>query len=157
MNKKTDNGYFLKQSATFLSNHNVHKSSCDLGFWASDPLIGIFLKNLLIKGSEAQKQRAKQTLMNIVIWQKCISNIHFSAILNLASMAVQYMPCPSPYFPIPYGCWCGITIPFPARHDPIDTFDEKCKIHDYCYEDAIHIEVLPRLIFVFSMIMILVQ
>ena len=51
----------------FSSNHNVHKSSCDLGFWASDPLIGIFLKNLLIKGSEAQKQRAKQTLMNIVI------------------------------------------------------------------------------------------
>ena len=56
-------------------------------------------------------------------------------------MAAQYMPCPFPYFPIPYGCWCGITIPWPARHDPIDTFDEKCKIHDYCYEDAIHIEV----------------
>ena len=25
-------------------------------FWASDPLIDIFYKNLLIKGSEAQKQ-----------------------------------------------------------------------------------------------------
>ena len=59
----------------------------------------------------------------------------------MASMAAQYMPCPFPYFPIPYGCWCGITIPFPSGHDPIDTFDEKCKIHDYCYEDAINIEV----------------
>ena len=57
MNKKTDNGYFLKQSATFSSNHNVHKSSCDLGFWASDPLIERFQQNLSIKGAEAQKQR----------------------------------------------------------------------------------------------------
>ena len=27
---------------TFSSNHNVHKSLCDLCFWASDPLIDRF-------------------------------------------------------------------------------------------------------------------
>ena len=27
----------------FASNHNIHKSSCGLCFWASDPLIGKFL------------------------------------------------------------------------------------------------------------------
>ena len=26
----------------FLSNHNIHKSSCGLYFWASDPLIERF-------------------------------------------------------------------------------------------------------------------
>ena len=26
----------------FLSNHNIHKSSCDLSFWALDPLIDRF-------------------------------------------------------------------------------------------------------------------
>ena len=52
-------------------------------------------------------------------------------------MAVHYIPCDFPVFPIPYGCWCGITVPFPAQHEPIDYFDEQCKIHDYCYEDAI--------------------
>ena len=41
---------------TFLSNHTIHKSSCGLCFWASDPLIDRFNKNLSIKGSEAQKQ-----------------------------------------------------------------------------------------------------
>ena len=52
-------------------------------------------------------------------------------------MAISYIPCSFPYFPIPYGCWCGITVPFPPNHDePIDNFDEKCKVHDYCYEDA---------------------
>ena len=51
-------------------------------------------------------------------------------------MAVSYIPCSFPYFPIPYGCWCGISVPFPPKHEPIDNFDEKCKVHDYCYEDA---------------------
>ena len=41
----------------FPSNHNIHKSLCGLCFWASDPLIDRFYKNLSIKGSEAQKQR----------------------------------------------------------------------------------------------------
>ena len=40
---------------TFLSNHNIHKSSCGLCFWALDPLIDRFYKNLSIKGSGAQK------------------------------------------------------------------------------------------------------
>ena len=40
----------------FLSNHNIHKSLYGLCFWASDPLIDRFNKNLSIKGSEAQKQ-----------------------------------------------------------------------------------------------------
>ena len=53
-------------------------------------------------------------------------------------MAVHYIPCDFPVFPIPYGCWCGITVPFPAKHEPIDIFDEQCKIHDYCYEDALN-------------------
>ena len=37
----------------FSSNHNIHKSSYDFCFWASDPLIDRFYNNLLIKGSEA--------------------------------------------------------------------------------------------------------
>ena len=41
----------------FLSNHNIHKSLHGICFWASDPLIDKFYKNLSIKGSEAQKQR----------------------------------------------------------------------------------------------------
>ena len=38
----------------FSSNHNIHKRSHGLCFWASDPLIDKFYKNLSIKGSEAQ-------------------------------------------------------------------------------------------------------
>ena len=40
---------------TFSSNHNVHKSSCGLYFWAPDLWIYRFAYNLLIKGSKAQK------------------------------------------------------------------------------------------------------
>ena len=47
----------------FSSNHNIYKSSCDLSFWASDPLIDRFYKNLSIKGSEAQKQRPHKLLL----------------------------------------------------------------------------------------------
>ena len=43
----------------FSSNPNIHKSSCGLCFWAPDPLIDRFYLNLSIKGSGAQKQRAK--------------------------------------------------------------------------------------------------
>ena len=46
----------------FSSNHNIHKSSCDLCFWASDPLIDRFYKNLSIKGSEVQKQKPHEFL-----------------------------------------------------------------------------------------------
>ena len=53
-------------------------------------------------------------------------------------MAVEYIPCSFPYFPIPYGCWCGITIPYPPAHEePIDQFDAKCKTHDICYEESL--------------------
>ena len=51
-------------------------------------------------------------------------------------LAAYYIPCPFPYFPMPYGCWCGFTIPFPSPWMPIDDMDHSCKIHDYCYEEA---------------------
>ncbi len=44
-------------------------------------------------------------------------------------MAAAYIPCDFPYFPIPYGCFCGITITLPV-HPPVDAFDESCMIHD---------------------------
>ena len=46
----------------FSSNHNIHKSSCGLCFWASDQLIDKFYNNLSIKGSEAQRQRPHELL-----------------------------------------------------------------------------------------------
>ena len=46
----------------FLSNHNVHKSSLGLCFWAPDTLINRFYLNLSIKGSGAQKPRPPQEL-----------------------------------------------------------------------------------------------
>ena len=72
--------------------------------------------------------------------------IAFTALLNLGLMAIEYIDCPFPYFPIPYGCWCGVTIPFPPEHDePIDTFDSLCKTHDYCYEDALaEVNMMPQ-------------
>ena len=61
----------------------------------------------------------------------------FPALINLASMAIEYIPCGFPYFPIPYGCWCGITLPYPPAHEePIDSFDAKCKTHDICYDQS---------------------
>ena len=46
----------------FSSNHNIHKSSYDLYFWATDPLFDKFYKNCSIKGSEAEKQRPNELL-----------------------------------------------------------------------------------------------
>ena len=46
----------------FSSNHNIHKSLNGLCFWASDPLIKIFYKNLSIKGPEAKIQRPYKLL-----------------------------------------------------------------------------------------------
>ena len=48
----------------FSSNHNIHKSSCGVCFWASDPdpLIDRFYYNLWIKGSKAQKQKPHEFL-----------------------------------------------------------------------------------------------
>ena len=41
-NKITGGMYLCKLDILFLSNHNIHKSSCGLCFWASDPLIDGF-------------------------------------------------------------------------------------------------------------------
>ena len=46
----------------FSSNHNIHKNSCGLCFWASDPLIERFYSKPLITGSEAPKQRPHELL-----------------------------------------------------------------------------------------------
>ena len=46
----------------FSSNHNIHKSLCGLYFWASDPLIDRFYYDLLLKRSEAQKQKPYELL-----------------------------------------------------------------------------------------------
>ena len=46
----------------FPSNRNIHKSSYGHCFWASDPLIDGFYKNLSIKGSEAQEQWSYELL-----------------------------------------------------------------------------------------------
>ena len=51
-----------KLDILFSSNHNIHKSSSGLCFWASDPLIDRFYENNPIKVSEAQKQRPDEFL-----------------------------------------------------------------------------------------------
>ena len=61
----------------------------------------------------------------------------FLALINLGVMAATHIPCDFPYFPIPYGCWCGITLPWPSPYKPIDDLDVACKTHDWCYEDAV--------------------
>ena len=38
----TNTGEHSKLDILFLSNHNIHKSSCFLYFWASDPLVERF-------------------------------------------------------------------------------------------------------------------
>ena len=45
----------------FSSNHNIHKSSCGLCFWASSPLIEIIC-SLSIKGSVSPKQSPQELL-----------------------------------------------------------------------------------------------
>lgn len=64
------------------------------------------------------------------------------SIANLGVMAATHIPCSYPYFPIPYGCWCGPTRPWPSPFKPIDEFDEICKSHDWCYQDAIETKCL---------------
>ena len=62
----------------FSSNHNIHKSSCGLCFWASDTLIDIFYLNLSIKGSEAQKQRPNELLWMLWFDEKSISSVQYT-------------------------------------------------------------------------------
>ena len=58
------------------SNHNFPKSLHGISFWASDPLINRFLKNLSIKVSEAHKQRPCELLWMLWVDEKSISNLH---------------------------------------------------------------------------------
>ena len=51
---------------------------------------------------------------------------------TLLEMAEVAIPCPPPYMPIPYGCYCGPTSGDPGV-DPVDDFDGLCKKHDGCY------------------------
>ena len=55
---------------------------------------------------------------------------------TLLGMAMHFIDCPNA-IPNKYGCWCGLTIPFPAPHEPVDHIDGLCKVHDYCYADAL--------------------
>ena len=57
----------------FSSNHNIHKSLYGLCFWASDPFIDRFYKNLSIKGSETQKQRWHELLWMFWFDEKSIT------------------------------------------------------------------------------------
>ena len=59
--------------------------------------------------------------------------LHTIALWNLATMATKVIKCPLPVFPIPYGCWCGITLSKDPG-DPIDDFDAACMVHDHCYD-----------------------
>jgi len=60
------------------------------------------------------------------------------SVVQLGLMVAESIDCPFPYFPIPYGCWCGITLPYPPAHEePIDEFDANCKVHDHCYDAAV--------------------
>ena len=52
-------------------------------------------------------------------------------------MVATSLDCPFPYFPIPYGCWCGLGPYQPNPHRPIDEFDAACKEHDLCYDEAV--------------------
>ena len=53
---------YIPLDILFPSNHNIHKSLYGLCFWTSDHLIDRFYLNLLIKGSEAQRQRPYELL-----------------------------------------------------------------------------------------------
>ena len=53
---------YVQLDILFSSNHNIHKSSLGLCFWASNPLIDKFYLDLSIKGSDAQKQRLHELL-----------------------------------------------------------------------------------------------
>ena len=68
----------------FLSNHNIHKSSCRLCFWASNPLIDRFYWNLPTKGSVAQKQRPCELLWMLWFDEKSISRPYLLLLTWLA-------------------------------------------------------------------------
>ena len=77
LNDKNDNAYEL--DILYSANHNIHKSSYGLCFWASDSLIDAFYLNISIKGSEALKQRPNEILWMLWFDEKSISNVHTSS------------------------------------------------------------------------------
>ena len=54
-------------------------------------------------------------------------------------MGAEMIPCSYPWFPIPYGCFCGVELGPEDQFKPMDEFDEACRIHDHCYDDALKI------------------
>ena len=54
-----------------------HKCSCGICFWASDPLIDRFYKNLSIKAYEALKQRPHKLLWMLWFDEKIKSNTRY--------------------------------------------------------------------------------
>ena len=66
---------YVQLDILFLSNHNIHKSSLGLCFWASEPLIERFYFNISIKESEAQKQRPCELLWLLWFDEKSISKV----------------------------------------------------------------------------------
>ena len=54
----------------FSSNHNIHKSSSGLWFWASDTLNRKILLKSIDLGVWSPKTMARRTFMNVVIWRK---------------------------------------------------------------------------------------
>ena len=82
--KKTDFCYPL--NILFSSNHNIHKSSSGLCFWASDPLVERFLWNLSINGSEAQKQRPCEFLWTLRFDEKIASFLTYVVQCTLCTL-----------------------------------------------------------------------
>jgi len=78
-------------------------------------------------------------ILFVILCSSCVAQNGMEkpkSLVNLGLMAADHIPCDFPYFPIPYGCWCGITLPWPCPYKPVDDFDDLCKTHDYCYEEA---------------------
>ena len=67
---------YVQLDILFSSNHNINKSSHGLCFWASDPLIDEYYKNLSTKWSEAQKQRPDELLWMLWFDEKSMYSIH---------------------------------------------------------------------------------
>ena len=71
----------------FPSNHNIHKSSYGLCFWASGPLIDRFYWSLSIKGSEAQKLRP-----HLLLWMLWFDKKSISKRTYLSTIVYQARP-----------------------------------------------------------------
>ena len=74
----------------FTSNHNIHKSSCGICFWASDPLIDRFYKNLSIKGSIVGMSNIKILQNETVSTLNALTIYIISCMLFIATAMIQY-------------------------------------------------------------------